>query len=160
MERGTLIKWNDGRGYGFIKPGDGGPDVFVHISRFPGKGRRPGVGDEVFYEVEEGTSRPKAATAKLSGLTPEQQSVFSFTITGMCLGVFLADLLEMIWLPLPLSVYLFMSLLTFAFYWTDKRRAETAQWRVTETPLHTLEILGGWPGALLAQHARRHKTLK
>ena len=33
-------------------------------------------------------------------------------------------------------------------------------WRVPEINLHTLEFLGGWSGALLAQRLFRHKTKK
>ncbi len=32
---GTLKKWNDERGFGFIQPTHGGQEVFVHISSFP-----------------------------------------------------------------------------------------------------------------------------
>jgi uncharacterized membrane protein YsdA (DUF1294 family) len=48
-------------------------------------------------------------------------------------------------------------------YWTyarDKRRAQEGEWRVSEAQLHLLELLGGWPGALLAQRRLRHKCSK
>ena len=49
---GTLAKWNDDRGFGFIAPTQGGPEVFVHISAFPKDGRRPAVGERLSFEVE------------------------------------------------------------------------------------------------------------
>lgn len=48
---GVLAKWNDERGFGFIKPRLGGAEVFVHISEFPKDGQRPCVGERVSFEV-------------------------------------------------------------------------------------------------------------
>lgn len=42
--QGTLIKWNDDRGFGFAKTRDTGMDVFAHVSEFPRGGRRPQIG--------------------------------------------------------------------------------------------------------------------
>ncbi|MEZ6047998.1 MAG: DUF1294 domain-containing protein [Planctomycetaceae bacterium] len=59
----------------------------------------------------------------------------------------------------PLSV-IGMSLLTYGVYWWDKRKAQQQEWRTPEKTLHTLSLLGGWPGALLAQWHIRHKNRK
>lgn len=48
---GTLTKWNDDRGFGFITPIPGGHEVFAHISAFP-RGARPSIGEAVSFEVE------------------------------------------------------------------------------------------------------------
>jgi cold shock CspA family protein len=40
-KHGTLTRWNDDRGFGFIKPSGDAQDVFAHISAFPRDGRRP-----------------------------------------------------------------------------------------------------------------------
>ena len=53
-----------------------------------------------------------------------------------------------------------ISLLSFAVYGFDKRRAAAAGERTPEAVLHLLELLGGWPGAFLAQRVFRHKTAK
>ena len=47
-QRGTLKSWNDQKGFGFIRPQQGGEDVFAHISAVHGE-RRPLVGDRVVY---------------------------------------------------------------------------------------------------------------
>ena len=59
-----------------------------------------------------------------------------------------------------LVIYTLMSLFTVAVYLLDKRRAIHAARRIPERTLHTLELLGGWPGALVAQQVFRHKNRK
>lgn len=49
---GSLTKWNNDRGYGFIAPVEGGPDVFVHASAFPQDGIRPSLGEKLSFEIE------------------------------------------------------------------------------------------------------------
>lgn len=53
-----------------------------------------------------------------------------------------------------------INLLTFGAYVHDKRRAREQGWRLPEARLHLLELLGGWPAALLAQRWWRHKCSK
>jgi len=55
---------------------------------------------------------------------------------------------------------LLVSVGTFALYAWDKRRAQHGGQREPESRLHLLELLGGWPGAFLAQRLVRHKTTK
>jgi uncharacterized membrane protein YsdA (DUF1294 family) len=57
-------------------------------------------------------------------------------------------------------LYLAMSLVTFGAYGLDKRRARRGDSRTPERRLHLLELLGGWPGALLGMKVFRHKTQK
>jgi len=64
----------------------------------------------------------------------------------------------MIWVFL--SIYAVMSVITFVAYGLDKRRAIKGGWRVQESTLHWLELLGGWPGAMLGRSAFRHKGRK
>ncbi len=49
---GTLKKWNDERGFGFIGASDDGQDVFVHITAFPGDGYLPTVGEVLTFDIE------------------------------------------------------------------------------------------------------------
>ena len=53
-----------------------------------------------------------------------------------------------------------MSVVTFATYGWDKHKARVSMWRVKETTLHTMELLGGWPGAFAAQRVFHHKSRK
>ncbi len=52
------------------------------------------------------------------------------------------------------------SVVAFLAMGWDKRRAARGGWRVAEKTLHTLELIGGWPGALLGRRVFRHKTVK
>ena len=65
--------------------------------------------------------------------------------------------------PFPLlvvAVYLSLSLVTIIAYAADKRAATAGAWRTSEATLLVLGLLGGWPGAIIAQQALRHKTRK
>jgi uncharacterized membrane protein YsdA (DUF1294 family) len=53
-----------------------------------------------------------------------------------------------------------MSAFAFFAYRSDKRSAEAGEWRIPEATLHLISLIGGWPGAFLAQRALRHKTSK
>src|SRR5262245_35056746 len=55
---------------------------------------------------------------------------------------------------------LLFSILAFLAYRSDKRRAEAGAWRIPEFSLHVIALIGGWPGAFLAQRQFRHKTSK
>jgi uncharacterized membrane protein YsdA (DUF1294 family) len=60
----------------------------------------------------------------------------------------------------PLLIYIVMSIITFIAYVMDKKSAIEHRWRIAEVKLHLFELLGGWPGALIAQNIIRHKNKK
>ena len=45
-------------------------------------------------------------------------------------------------------------------YGADKSAAVRRSWRTSESALHTIALVGGWPGALVARRVLRHKTAK
>jgi uncharacterized membrane protein YsdA (DUF1294 family) len=59
-----------------------------------------------------------------------------------------------------IAAYAVISLFTFISYWLDKRKAQAGRWRIPEANLQLLSLIGGWPGALLAQSYLRHKSKK
>lgn len=64
---------------------------------------------------------------------------------------------------MPLSVaglYIALSILAFAMYAADKRAAQKGRWRTPESTLLLIGLIGGWPGAIVAQQLLRHKTKK
>jgi len=56
--------------------------------------------------------------------------------------------------------YLMLGLVSFAVYGFDKRAARRGDWRVTETALHGIDLIGGIAGGLLGQAIFHHKTRK
>ena len=56
--------------------------------------------------------------------------------------------------------YALMSLVALGVYAADKSAARRGRRRVRERTLHAIELLGGWPGALVAQQLLRHKRRK
>lgn len=109
---------------------------------------------------------PKRATAqsKRRNLSAPIQSVgFKFVVFALlCVLPVWAALqfwlsLSVVWLML---VYPLMSIVSFMQYWRDKANAMSGEWRTPENSLHLVELLGGWPGALVAQQCFRHKTRK
>lgn len=61
---------------------------------------------------------------------------------------------------LPLAYTLVVNSFTFLLYGYDKMQARNLEWRVRETTLHFLALIGGWPGALVGMHFFQHKTRK
>jgi len=71
LRKGQLIKWDDDRGFGFIKPSEGSKEVFLHISALKGASRRPKVGDTIFYELTtEAHGKVRACNASIEGVAP------------------------------------------------------------------------------------------
>jgi len=164
--KGKIASWNDDKGFGFITPFECGDRVFIHIKAIKNRGRRPAVNDVVTYSIsKDNQGRTRAVDATLAGEKPRkmaaQQSNRPVMIIAWLflivvgLSCFLAEL------PLVvLGAYLLVSMITFIAYAIDKAAAQAGRWRTAEASLHLLALLGGWPGALLAQQTLRHKSKK
>ncbi len=61
-----IVKWfNAGKGYGFLSPQEGGPDVFVHYSAIAGDGYKAlKEGQLVEYEIESSSKGMQAAKVR------------------------------------------------------------------------------------------------
>ena len=68
MARGTVKWFSDSKGYGFVTPEDGGPDVFVHFSGIEGTGFKTlAEGDVVEFETEQGPKGVRAVNVVKAG---------------------------------------------------------------------------------------------
>lgn len=59
-----------------------------------------------------------------------------------------------------LVLYLAASAASVVLYAVDKSAASQGRWRVSESTFHLLALIGGWPGALVAQRLFHHKSRK
>jgi uncharacterized membrane protein YsdA (DUF1294 family)/cold shock CspA family protein len=164
-EKGVLVDWNDDRGFGFITPASRGSRVFVHVSAFP-RSRRPVTGCEVSYaEVLDEHNRARAVEVRYLGAVSASRAgargIFLPFAVAALFFTLLVGLLVLGDLPVTLLItYGLFSGVTFLMYGIDKSAAEQGRWRTSESTLHTIALVGGWPGALVARRVFRHKTTK
>jgi uncharacterized membrane protein YsdA (DUF1294 family)/cold shock CspA family protein len=163
---GKITDWKDEKGFGFITPIDGSETIFVHATAFAVGSRRPAGNEVVSYALttdERGRTRAAdvlfvAGNSSRLRVRPAGWQTLTF------IGSFIAVLLGAIFLGrIPvfvLALYGSMSLITYAVYAFDKSSAAKSEWRTQESTLHLLALVGGWPGALLAQRRLRHKSKK
>jgi uncharacterized membrane protein YsdA (DUF1294 family)/cold shock CspA family protein len=183
---GTVVRWDDMRGFGFIRGEGFAQDVFLHIRDFRGPaGQGPRQGMSVtFEEVQVGGKGPRAmavqianvdrgATTPTRNAPPAQRASRPRRETPVGSGaafafplmlLYVAALVYAVWrafLPwwaLPASAAL--NLFAFYAYWLDKYAASKRQWRIPEDTLHLWSLAGGWAGAWAAQQVLRHKSSK
>ncbi|WP_415891741.1 DUF1294 domain-containing protein [Neptuniibacter sp. PT8_73] len=165
--QGKLTNWNDDRGFGFVEPNGGGDHSFVHIKSFQKPSRRPADGDLIIYEqVKDTTGKYKAVNISLVSdkranrkASPPSRKIGAALAISFCAAVVITVFLK--FLPFEiLYLYAAASVVTFITYAFDKSAAKNNRWRTSESQLHLLSLVGGWPGAFLAQSKLRHKSRK
>ncbi|SIR14380.1 cold shock and DUF1294 domain-containing protein [Solilutibacter tolerans] len=162
---GRIQDWNDDKGFGFAVPHGGGPKVFVHISAFQFGSNRPKNGDLISYDLStDDRGRPRATNTRFAGQRIETKSAptrlprKALGLIAMAIIGSLAALHKIPWLVA--GTYALVSGLSYLAYALDKSSAEHSSRRTPESTLHFLDLIGGWPGALIAQQQFRHKTVK
>ncbi len=163
--QGRLTTWKDDKGFGFITPNGGGPQVFAHISAFFNRRRRPIENEIVSYELVDVKGRTQAKAIafvgerSISARPPGQSSMPP--LFAVCFLLFITGAVLIGRLPVAvLLAYLAGSVVAVLAYARDKSAAREDRWRTPESTLHLLALLGGWPGALAAQRLLRHKSAK
>lgn len=156
---GKIVEWDDSKGYGFIQAGRG--RLFLHRRDFTERHKRPAVGDVISYTMgSDLKGRPCAinATHLNDGGTITWMVVLLLSALLILPAAALQrHAIDLRWAGLYV---LLLSLASYRCYVSDKRRAQQKSWRISENALQLTALLGGWPGAFLAQRQFRHKVSK
>ncbi|SDP77767.1 Uncharacterized membrane protein YsdA, DUF1294 family [Desulforhopalus singaporensis] len=165
-QTGTVSKWSEEKGFGFITADEDGESMFFHINDYSHRHKRPIKNLKVQYYI---SSDPKGRTCAIDVAPVEghknngrelKQKSFSLLILGsFSLALYFLFTLKLIPSQL-IYCYALMSVVTFIMYAKDKSAAGLGRWRTPERTLHILSLLGGWPGAKIAQSFLRHKSKK
>jgi len=162
---GRITDWNDAKGFGFVVPNGGGDRAFVHINEFQRGSRRPEVGDLVSYlPSRDQRGRINARLIRRAGQkieVPRTPSRVPRAALGGAVLAMVAVLAAAAVIPvLVAGAMIGLSVVAYVVYWFDKSAALRGSQRTPESTLHFVGLLGGWPGALVAQQQFRHKTIK
>lgn len=166
--QGRVTQWEDERGFGFITPNGGGERVFFHIKSLTRASGRPMPDDRVNYILDRDRhGRPRAHQVEIVGRrmepSPRRDAWPAPVPLALAAGLaaVLVALLTAGLLPgIVVAAYALGSMATVFAYAVDKRAAKLGRQRIPESTLHLLALVGGWPGAIVAQHALRHKYRK
>lgn len=131
-------------------------ELEVDRSSIRHKPRRAHKHDTSVHKADSPSNRRRSSAPRIKGLSYKLTAfiiLLALPLTGLY-SLYLSGI------NLLLPVYPLTSALVFIMFWSDKNRAQKGQWRTPEKTLHTIELLGGWPGTLIAQQIFRHKTRK
>lgn len=68
MYRGQLTKWDNTKGFGFIKSSELKQDTFIHISALKHMSRKPKQGDFIHFDIEQHKGKNRATNARIEGV--------------------------------------------------------------------------------------------
>lgn len=70
MMKGKLRKWDDDKGFGFVRLENEPRDIFIHVSALKHMSRRPIVNDVIYFDVEiDDSGKSKAINAGIEGVS-------------------------------------------------------------------------------------------
>jgi uncharacterized membrane protein YsdA (DUF1294 family)/cold shock CspA family protein len=158
---GKIQKWNDEKGFGFIKLDSSDEELFFHIKSFRNSNTRPSIGMAVNFELgEDNQGRRKAKYVRVSSDRKSYPAIKAFIVAAIFLGT-VGFLSRVGYIPIAIFwLYIAASIWSLLLYRMDKSAAEKGRRRTAEATLHNFSLIGGWPGDLFAQEFLRHKSKK
>ncbi len=159
--KGKITSWNHDKGFGFIASSNRKKSFFVHISAFNDRQNTPKTGQWVCFRL---STDKKGRTCAINVSRRHDKKNWKRLFASLIKLILLTcSAIMLFFIKIPnfvLYIYAGMSFITFLVYALDKSAAKKGQWRTAENTLHFLALIGGWPGALLAQKFLRHKSKK
>ena len=159
VHTGKIKLWHNDKGFGWLDAD--GRKIFLHWRDFTEKHKRPEVGDVIRFEIGEDTKKRPCAVRATHVNDGGRIRPTNIIVLVLLLFFPICALLDCgLSLHSALIAVALLSTYTYYAYADDKRRARLHGWRLSEQYLHILELIGGWPGAYIAQRRLRHKVSK
>jgi uncharacterized membrane protein YsdA (DUF1294 family)/cold shock CspA family protein len=155
--KGIIVKFDDQRGFGFIRSKELTEDVFVHIQEIRDQ-QKLSVGQNVEFSTKQ-TDKGLSAVEVIPGKKPTSPFVLYGGVAIVLTIAVMIFLFSWGW-NIIIAYLVSINLSTFLFYGYDKMIAGSSILRVPEWILHGLAICGGSPAGLASQKLFRHKTIK
>lgn len=152
---GVVSEWNDQKGYGFISVNDEPIKIVFHIGDLSGHSVRPKVQEKVTFTLAKDGRGNLRATDVHRPIT----FGFPFALVIWFITMFVASLYLLHYPTFMISYLLLISGTAYSLYALDKVVSNHSRWQIPESLFHLTSILGGWPGAVLAQSLLRHKPI-
>lgn len=157
--KGTVVKFNNERGFGFVRIASWQDDVFVHISDVQDR-EPPAIGQEVRFDLERTGKGPRAVNVRIKGKKTPRPLMLYLAPTLVVASVLAGLAMWRLGLHALAAWVVAVNAVTFVYFAYDKSAAKVNIFRVPEPVLHALVLVGGTPAALAARDIFRHKTVK
>lgn len=154
-----IVEWDAQRGYGYLQTES--KRLFLHRREFVEMHKRPEVGDVIQYTLGRDA---KGRTCAKNAVHVNDGGRLTVLAVLVLAGFLVLPVLALKQMRLDYrwtaAYVVLLNFMTYCAYGLDKMRARDGEWRTPEFRLHLFALLGGWPGAFLAQRRLRHKCSK
>ncbi|MGB0991166.1 MAG: DUF1294 domain-containing protein [Akkermansiaceae bacterium] len=158
-----ILEWNHDKGFGFLLHQRS--KLFLHHRDFAEHHKRPCKGDKIRYKIGSDSKGRRCAVEAVHVNDGGRITLFTWLTLMLLVAAPALAWSHFILVKKPQWTFLFpvffvINLITYFTYKKDKALARAKMWRTSEATLHFLELIGGWPTALLSQRQFRHKCSK